>query len=56
MFIKFGTARVRLNYIFVLSDLFDAGECFGSYCHSVWVGLIFGEEVVVRFNSESGAE
>ncbi|AOS02006.1 hypothetical protein WKH86_07285 [Xanthomonas oryzae pv. oryzae] len=56
MFIKFGTARVRLNHISVLSDPFDAGERFGSYCHSVRVGLISGEEVVARFNSESGAE
>lgn len=35
MFIKFGTTRVRLNHISVISDPFNAGENFGSYCHSV---------------------
>ncbi|AEO43303.1 hypothetical protein IPT12_06530 [Xanthomonas perforans] len=56
MFIQFGTARVRLNHISVISDPFNAGESFGSYCHSVRVGLISGEEVFARFNSESGAK
>lgn len=52
MFIQFGTARVRLNHISVISDPFNAGESFGSYCHSVRVGLISGEELFARFNSE----
>ncbi|MGV7164375.1 hypothetical protein ACDI35_06705 [Xanthomonas axonopodis pv. cajani] len=56
MFIQFGTARVRLNHISVISDPFNAGESFGSYCHSVRVGLISGEELFARFNTESGAE
>ncbi|CCG35453.1 hypothetical protein ABVB18_00900 [Xanthomonas citri pv. mangiferaeindicae] len=56
MFIQFGTARVRLNHISVISDPFNTGESFGSYCHSVRVGLISGEELFARFNSEGGAE
>ncbi|WP_040242288.1 hypothetical protein [Xanthomonas citri] len=56
MFIQFGTARVRLNHISVISDPFNAGDSFGSYCHSVRVGLISGEELFARFNSEGGAE
>ncbi|PPU66841.1 hypothetical protein XcodCFBP4690_00890 [Xanthomonas codiaei] len=56
MFIKFGTTRVRLNHISVISDPFNAGESFGSYCHSVRVGLLSGEEVFARFNSEAGAQ
>ncbi|NIK09734.1 hypothetical protein FHY11_003266 [Xanthomonas arboricola] len=56
MFIKFGTTRVRLNHISVISDPFNAGENFGSYCHSVRVGLLSGEEIFARFNTESGAE
>lgn len=56
MFIRFGTARVRLNHISVISDPFNAGENFGSYCHSIRVGLISGEEVIARFNTESDAE
>jgi|GEM_PF-7103016 len=56
MFIKFGTARVRLNHISVISDPFNAGESFGSYCHSVRVGLISGEEIFARFNTQSDAE
>lgn len=42
--------------ISVISDPFNAGESFGSYCHSVRVGLISGEELFARFNSEGGAE
>ncbi|TXD40604.1 hypothetical protein TR80_019370 [Xanthomonas campestris] len=56
MFITFGTTRVRLNHISVISDPFNAGENFGSYCHTVRIGLISGEEVVARFNTEAGAE
>ncbi|KLD71988.1 MULTISPECIES: hypothetical protein [Xanthomonas] len=56
MFIKFGTTRVRLTHISVISDPFNAGESFGSYCHSVRVGLLSGEEVFARFNSESDAQ
>ncbi|MGV7194256.1 hypothetical protein [Xanthomonas axonopodis] len=56
MFIQFGTTRVRLNHVSVISDPFNAGENFGSYCHSVRVGLISGEEVFARFNSEAGAQ
>ncbi|MEB1609167.1 hypothetical protein VDQ74_04570 [Xanthomonas campestris pv. campestris] len=56
MFIKFGTTRIRLNHISVINDPFNAGESFGSYCHSVRVGLLSGEEIFARFNTESGAE
>ncbi|WP_311240197.1 MULTISPECIES: hypothetical protein [unclassified Xanthomonas] len=55
MFIKFGTTRVRVTHISVISDPFNAGESFGSYCHSVRAGMISGEEVFARFNSESDA-
>ncbi|KQQ79980.1 hypothetical protein ASF73_02070 [Xanthomonas sp. Leaf131] len=56
MFIKFGTTRIRLAHISVVNDPFNAGESFGSYCHSVRVGLLSGEEVFARFNSETAAE
>lgn len=56
MFITFGTTRVRLNHISVISDPFNAGENFGSYCHTVRIGLISGEDVVARFNTEAGAD
>ncbi|MFC7520895.1 hypothetical protein ACFQS6_13535 [Xanthomonas populi] len=56
MFIKFGTTRIRLAHICVINDPFNAGESFGSYCHSVRVGLISGDEVFARFNSETDAE
>ena len=56
MFIKFGTTRIRLAHISVVNDPFNAGESFGSYCHSVRVGLLSGEEVFARFNNETAAE
>ncbi|MBB4130622.1 MULTISPECIES: hypothetical protein [unclassified Xanthomonas] len=56
MFIKFGTTRIRLAHICVVNDPFNAGENFGSYCHSVRVGMLSGEEVIARFNSEAAAE
>ncbi|KAB7772247.1 hypothetical protein [Xanthomonas maliensis] len=56
MFIPFGTMRVRLDHVSVVHDPFNAGESFGSYCHSVRLSLISGQDVFARFNTEAGAE